>query len=299
VRRGGLGRGLSALIPGAVEERGLLEVPIDAIEPNPKQPRTAFDEDALASLAASIQEVGLLQPVIVRPRNSGFELIAGERRLRAARRAGLATIPAVVRDSDDTDSLREALMENIHREDLGPLELAAAFQELLDDLGATQESVADRLGCSRAHVANTVRLLTLPPDVQRLLNQGRIQAGHGRALLGIPDAEGRSSLALRIAVEGLSVREVERLVKAYAAPSARRSTAPRRRDPTLDAVEEALSDRLATRVHVTMGRRKGRIVIEFASADDLLRLVDELLGTIGSSDGPDRSGLHDTPHGSA
>jgi ParB family chromosome partitioning protein len=286
VRRGGLGRGLSALIPGAVEERGLLEVPIDAIEPNPKQPRTGFDEDALASLAASIQEVGLLQPVIVRPRNTGFELIAGERRLRAAKRAGLATIPAVVRDSDDTDSLREGLMENIHREDLGPLELAAAFQELLDDLGATQESVADRLGCSRAHVANTIRLLTLPPDVQRLLNQGRIQAGHGRALLALPDDEARSSLALRIAAEGLSVREVERLVKAYAAPTARRA-APARRDPSLDAVQEALSDRLATRVLVTMGRRKGKIVVEFASADDLQRLVDELLGTIGSTNAAD------------
>jgi ParB family chromosome partitioning protein len=270
-----------------VEERGLIEVPLDAIEPNPKQPRTEFDEDALASLAASIHEVGLLQPVIVRPRNSGFELIAGERRLRAARRAGLATIPAVVRDSDDTDSLREALMENIHRQDLGPLELAAAFQELLDDLGATQESVADRLGYSRAHVANTIRLLTLPPDVQRLLNQGRIQAGHGRALLGLPDDAARSGLALRIVAEGLSVREVERLVKAYTAPQARRTSAPRRRDPSLDAVEEALSDRLATRVLVTMGRRKGRIVVEFASADDLQRLLDELLGTVGPVETPE------------
>src|SRR6266545_4145292 len=187
VKRGGLGRGLSSLIPGATEERGLLDIPVSAIARNPRQPRGEFPEETLEALARSIREVGVLQPVVVRPRDGGYELVAGERRLRAAKLAGLATIPAIVREGDDTESLREALIENIHREDLAPLELAAAFQELLEDLGVTQEMVAERLGYSRAHVANTIRLLSLPGDVQRLLAEGRIQAGHARALLGLPD----------------------------------------------------------------------------------------------------------------
>ena len=216
MKRGGLGRGLSSLIPGATEERGLLDIPVSAIGRNPRQPRGEFPEETLEALARSIREVGVLQPVVVRRRDGGYELVAGERRLRAAKLAGLATIPAVVREGDDTESLREALIENIHREDLSPLELAAAFQELLEDLGVTQEMVAERLGYSRAHVANTIRLLSLPPDVQRLLAEGRIQAGHARALLGLPDDDARSTLALRAVAESLSVRQVEDLVRGYA-----------------------------------------------------------------------------------
>jgi ParB family chromosome partitioning protein len=274
VRRGGLGRGLSALIPGAAEERGLVDVPVDAITPNPRQPRGRFDEEALASLARSIQEVGVLQPVIVRSREGGYELVAGERRLRAAKLAGLISIPAIIRESDDTDSLREALIENVHREDLGPLELAAAFQELLDDLGVTQEAAAERLGFSRSHIANTIRLLSLPPDVQRLLADGRIQAGHGRALLALPNDEARSSLALRIVAEGLSVRDVERLVRQYTSAPVRRGS--RARSTPMYEVSETLSERLEAPVQVTIGKRRGRIVITFASAEDLERLIDLL-----------------------
>jgi ParB family chromosome partitioning protein len=280
VKRGGLGRGLSSLIPGAAEEAGLLEVPVSAIQANPRQPRVDFPEESLAALARSIREVGVLQPVVVRRRDGGYELVAGERRVRAARLAGLATIPAIVREGDDTESLREALIENIHREDLAPLELASAFQELLEELGVTQETVAERLGYSRAHIANTIRLLSLPSDVQRLLAEGRIQAGHARALLGLPDDEAKSTLALRVAAEGLSVRQVEDIVRTYAErPVAAKPVATRDQDPVLGEVEEILSEQLATRVHVTLGKRKGKIIVEFASKEDLERIVSEIIGS--------------------
>ena len=280
MKRGGLGRGLSSLLPGAAEGGRLLEVPVGAINPNPRQPRTEFSDESLAALARSIREVGVLQPVVVRERDGGYELVAGERRLRAARLAGLATIPAVIREGDDTESLREALIENIHREDLAPLELAAAFQELLEDLGVTQETVAERLGFSRAHIANTIRLLSLPADVQRLLAEGRIQAGHARALLGLPDDEAKSTLALRVAAESLSVRQVEDLVRAYAEePRTGGTKAPRGPDPAVGEVEEILSEQLATRVRVTLGKRKGRIVVEFSSREDLDRIVSEIIGS--------------------
>ena len=280
MKRGGLGRGLSSLIPGAAEEAGLLEVPVSAIQANPRQPRVDFPEESLAALARSIREVGVLQPVVVRRRDGGYELVAGERRVRAARLAGLATIPAIVREGDDTESLREALIENIHREDLAPLELASAFQELLEELGVTQETVAERLGYSRAHIANTIRLLSLPSDVQRLLAEGRIQAGHARALLGLPDDEAKSTLALRVAAEGLSVRQVEETVRTYAErPVATKPVATRDQDPVLGEVEEILSEQLATRVHVTLGKRKGKIIVEFASKEDLERIVSEIIGS--------------------
>lgn len=280
MKRGGLGRGLSSLIPGAAEEAGLLEVPVSAIQPNPRQPRVDFPEETLAALARSIREVGVLQPVVVRRRDSGYELVAGERRVRAARLAGLATIPAIIREGDDTESLREALIENIHREDLAPLELASAFQELLEELGVTQETVAERLGYSRAHIANTIRLLSLPADVQRLLAEGKIQAGHARALLGLPDDEAKSALALRVAAEGLSVRQVEDLVRGYAeTPAQAKPAAARGADPMLGEVEEILSEQLATRVHVVLGKRKGKIIVEFASKEDLDRIVSEIVGS--------------------
>ena len=278
MKRGGLGRGLSSLIPGA-EDRGLLEVPVSAILPNKRQPRRDFPEETLAALARSIREVGVLQPVVVRRRNGGFELVAGERRVRAARLAGLATIPAIVREGDDSESLREALIENLHREDLGPLEMASAFQELLEDLGVTQETVAERLGWSRAHVANTIRLLSLPGDVQVLLAEQKIQAGHARALLGLPDDEARSTLALRAAAEGLSVRQVEDIVRNYSARQVAEPGTGRAVDPMLSEIEELLSEQLATRVMVMVGKRKGKIVVEFATKDDLDRIVSEIIGS--------------------
>jgi ParB family transcriptional regulator, chromosome partitioning protein len=284
MRRGGLGRGLSSLLPGPATATptatvGLLELPLEVIRPNPRQPRTEFGEESLAALAASIREVGVLQPVVVRPRAGGYELVAGERRLRASRLAGLTTIPAVVREGADAESLREALIENIHREDLAPLELAAAFQELLDQAGATPDSVAERLGYSRAHVANTVRLLSLPPSVQRLLAEDRIQAGHARALLSLPEDAARSDVALRVAAEGLSVRQVEDLVRRYLSRPARRPSTARSIDPATAEVEEILSQHLATRVHVTLGKRRGKVVIDVDSREDLDRIVSRIAGT--------------------
>jgi ParB family chromosome partitioning protein len=287
-KRGGLGRGLSALIPGAGEEgaSGLLQVPVGAIGPNPRQPRSVFDDETLDALALSIQEVGVLQPVVVRRSAAGFELIAGERRLRAARKAGLATIPVIVRESDDAESLREALIENIHREDLNPIELAEAFRELLEELGLKQETLAERLGVSRSHVANTIRLLQLPAEVQALLGDGTIQAGHGRALLSLAQAEKQRSLALRAAAEALSVREVEDLVRRYVEQPALEAAGPSAEpaaesgtSSSLAEVEEVLSEQLATRVSIQMGKKRGRIVVEFGSADDLERIVSEIVGS--------------------
>lgn len=286
MKRGGLGRGLSALIPGAVEEggAGLLEVPVGAVAPNPRQPRTLFEDESLDALALSIREVGVIQPIVVRRAEGGYELIAGERRLRAAKRAGLATVPAIIRESDDADSLREALIENIHREDLGPIELAEAFRELLEELGLKQETLAERLGVSRSHVANTIRLLQLPAGVQQLLAEGKIQAGHGRALLSLADHDAQTSLALRASAEELSVREVEELVRNFlehpavaAAKPVKAAASPE--ETSLAEVEEILSEQLATRVSVQMGKKRGRIIVEFGSADDLERIVSEIIGS--------------------
>lgn len=286
-KRGGLGRGLSALIPGAPEEggAGLIELPVGAIEPNRRQPRSMFDDEALQALALSIQEVGILQPIVVRKSPSGYELIAGERRLRAARLAGLATVPVILRESDDSESLREALIENIHRENLNPIELAEAFRELLEELGLKQETLAERLGVSRSHVANTIRLLALPSEVQQLLAEGKIQAGHGRALLSLAEPEAQRTLALRSVAEELSVREVEELVRNYlehpvakGAEKTGRAAAPRD-GSSLGEVEEILSEQLATRVSIQMGKKRGRVIIEFGSADDLERIVSEIIGS--------------------
>jgi ParB family transcriptional regulator, chromosome partitioning protein len=287
-KRGGLGRGLSALIPGAPEigeGTGLLEVPLGAVAPNPRQPRTHFDNEAIQALAASIREVGILQPVVVRKLGEGYELIAGERRLRAARLAGLATVPVVVRDTDDADTLREALIENIHRQDLGPIELAEAFRQLLEELGLRQEELAERVGVSRSHIANTIRLLQLSLDAQQLLADGKIQAGHARALLALGDAGAQDALALRAAAEELSVREVEDLVRRYIegpvqkAPKDEQAAVPSEIDPNLTEIEEVLSEQLATRVQIQMGRKRGKVVIEFGSADDLERIVSEIVGS--------------------
>lgn len=254
-------------------------MPVQAVAPNPRQPREGFEEESLEALARSIHEVGVLQPIVVRRLDSGYELVAGERRVRAAKLAGLATIPAVIRETDDSESLREALIENIHRQDLAPLEQAAAYQELQDELGVSQEALAERLGHSRPHVANTIRLLQLPAEVQKLLADGAITAGHARALLSLEDAEAQKSLALRIAAEGLSVRQAENLVRTYSAaqvPRKERVAGPR--DAKVVQAEELLADALETRVTIQKTRRKGKIVVEFGSKADLERIVSRIVG---------------------
>jgi ParB family chromosome partitioning protein len=264
---------------------GLIEAPVNAVAPNPKQPRTRFDDEAIQSLAASIREVGILQPIVVRRTGDGtFELIAGERRLRAAKVAGLATVPVVLRDSGDSELLREALIENIHREDLNPIELAEAFRALLGELGLKQEELADRVGVSRSHIANTIRLLSLPLDVQQLLTDDRISAGHARALLALGDPEAITTLALRVVAEDLSVRGTEEWVRRYVeAPRSARESGKQPEEPSTDAglaeIEEILSEQLATRVSIQMGAKRGRVMIEFGSADDLERIVSEIVGS--------------------
>ena len=217
-RKGGLGRGLTALIPAAEASEetggsGLQELPIGSVQPNPLQPRRMFDEDALEGLTDSVRELGVLQPVLVRAKDDGYELIAGERRWRAAKRAGLPTIPAVIRPTDDVSSLEQALVENLHRQDLNALEEAAAYQQLIEDFGLTQDQVAKRVGKSRSAVANQLRLFQLPPAVQKLVGDGLISAGHAKALLGHPDRSYQEMLARKAVADSLSVRDLERLVK--------------------------------------------------------------------------------------
>lgn len=260
----------------ATTQRALLqEIPIGAVVPNSRQPRRVFDDDAHAELVASIRAVGLLQPIIVRPADGGrYELVMGERRWRAAEAAGLAAVPAVVRDTSDDAMLRDALIENLHREQLNPLEEAAAYDQLLSDFGCTHEELAERVGRSRSQVTNTLRLLRLPAQVQRRVAAGVLSAGHARALLGVDDLEQQDRLAQRIVAEGLSVRAVEELVAVGgAAPASTRSRLRAPLAPALAELATRLSDRFETRVRVDLGRRKGRIVVEFASIDDLERIV--------------------------
>lgn len=252
------------------------EVAIGAITPNPRQPRQSFDEDGLDELASSIREVGLLQPVVVRLLMPGrYELIMGERRWRACQRAGLEHIPAIVRGTSDDDLLREALMENLHREQLNPLEEAAAYQQLLDDFGATHDELARKVGRSRPHISNTIRLLHLPPTVQRRVAAGVLSAGHARALLALDDPDAQDHLAHRIVAEGLSVRAVEEIVAmgGEQPPKQRRSSAKQPVAPALTDLADRLSDAFDTKVKVELGRRKGKIVVEFASVEDLKRIV--------------------------
>jgi ParB family transcriptional regulator, chromosome partitioning protein len=283
-RPGGLGRGLGALIPtGTVAEQagGLAEIPTAEIRPNPQQPREHFDEEALAALADSIREVGILQPVLVRAgEDGGYELIAGERRWRAARRVGLQTIPAMVRVADDAAMLQHAIVENIQREELNPLEEAAAYQQLIEDFALTHDDVATRVGKSRATITNTLRLLQLPPSIQRCLKDGSIRMGHARALLGTPDRGFQEELAKRVIAEDLSVRQVEDAIRNRQEPAPPPSdVAPaasdpggRLRPPGLLELEELLGDYLETRVKITMGARHGRVQIEFANLEDLERI---------------------------
>ncbi|GAA2891404.1 ParB/RepB/Spo0J family partition protein [Streptosporangium fragile] len=259
-----------------------LEIPVRDITPNPRQPREIFDDDALRELADSIREVGLLQPVVVRPAGEGrYELIMGERRWRASKLAGLSEIPAIVRSTQEDKLLLDALIENLQREQLNALEEAAAYEQLLKDFGATHEQLATRIGRSRSHVTNMLRLLKLPPRVQRRVAAGTITAGHARALLGLDDPAAQEHLADRIAAELLSVREVEEIVavgdaKAAAAPTPRAPRAKPAEDPALRHLADRLSDRFETRVKVDFGRRKGRIVVEFATIDDLERIISTM-----------------------
>ena len=308
-RRGGLGRGLAALIPTvppagadlaaeavnggarnaagpAPQEAGLAagavyrEIPVDAITPNPRQPRQVFDEESLAELEHSIREFGLMQPIVVRERGAAaggtFELVMGERRWRAVQRVGLPSIPAIVRQTADDAMLRDALLENVQRVQLNPLEEAAAYQQLLEEFGVTHELLADRIGRSRPVITNTIRLLRLPLAVQRRVAAGVLSAGHARALLAVDDAGAQEDLAARIVAEGLSVRATEEAVTLSRYQPTARSSAPVRKPiqaPGLQELAENLSDVFDTRVKVELGRRKGRIVVEFGSVDDLERIV--------------------------
>ena len=294
-QRRGLGRGLGSLIPTAPpaetaeqQESAAAEVPptpegayfadlpIGQVSANQVQPRQVFEEEAMAELVHSIREVGLLQPVVVRRTgDTSYELVMGERRWRAAQEAGLETIPAIVRQTDDSDMLRDALLENLHRSQLNPLEEAAAYQQLLEDFSCTHDELASRIGRSRPQISNTIRLLKLSPPVQRRVAAGVLSAGHARSLLAIEDADLQDRLAGRVVAEGISVRGLEEIV----AVGDRTEQEPqvRRRRPTAPGLKELadrLSDRLETRVKVDLGQRKGKITVDFASLDDLRRIVD-------------------------
>jgi ParB family chromosome partitioning protein len=252
------------------------EVAVGSITPNPRQPRQTFDEETLEELAASITEVGLLQPVVVRKLGEGkYELVMGERRWRASQRAGLEFIPAIVRETPDTDMLRDALLENLHRQQLDPLEEAAAYQQLLDDFGATHEQLAQKVGRSRPHISNTLRLLNLPPGVQKRVAAGVLSAGHARALLSLADPQAQERLAQRIVDEGLSVRSVEEIVLLGGDKPEKPTRRPTAKPvaPALRHLSDRLSDLFETRVKVEMGRNKGKITVEFATIDDLERIV--------------------------
>jgi ParB family transcriptional regulator, chromosome partitioning protein len=294
-QRRGLGRGLGSLIPtgpplaDTAEEQepartspppasgaSFVDLPIAQVVPSRVQPRQAFEEEAMAELVHSIREVGLLQPVVVRPTgDDAYELVMGERRWRAAQQAGLETIPAIVRQTEDADMLRDALLENLHRSQLNPLEEAAAYQQLLEDFSCTHDELASRIGRSRPQISNTIRLLKLSPAVQRRVAAGVISAGHARSLLAVEDPGQQDRLAARVVAEGISVRGLEEIVavgqKPDHEPAVRRS---RPVAPGLQDIAERLSDRLETRVKVDLGQRKGRITVEFASLEDLRRIVD-------------------------
>ncbi|ABY25260.1 chromosome partitioning protein [Renibacterium salmoninarum ATCC 33209] len=272
-------------VPGA----RFAQIKLDEIQPNRKQPRSVFDEDDMAELVHSIREIGILQPIVVRksPDKGGapYELVMGERRWRASQIAETGTIPAIVRETSDDDLLRDALLENLHRSQLNPLEEAAAYQQLLEDFGTTHEELADRIGRSRPQVSNTLRLLKLPPTVQRRVAAGVLSAGHARALLSLPDSAAIERLAQRIVAEGMSVRATEEAVALYQEPAAGRQGAndrPNARHERLDFLASSLADRLDTSVKITLGARKGKVSIEFASVEDLNRIMTVL--------DPDRSG---------
>ncbi len=283
MERKGLGKGLSALIPAA-DPGGVLELDVESISLNPRQPRKTVDEGAIRELAASIREHGIIQPVVVRPSGDGrFELVAGERRLRAARVAGLRRIPALVRAMEDQQSLEVALIENIQREDISPMDAARAYRRLMDEFDLSQEELASRVGKSRPAIANTLRLLQLPPAIQDRVEKGELSEGHARALLSIPNPNGQLLVADEIVRKGSSVREAERMARAWNSAARRevvsRETSPHPAKAELAAVEEQLRELFKTRVRVLYAEDRGRIEIEFYGQDDLNRIL-ELIGGI-------------------
>jgi ParB family chromosome partitioning protein len=281
-KRGGLGTNLDALIPTALTVGGKEvgqqnEIDIDLISPNPKQPRTVFDEAALKELMVSIKEIGILQPPVVREVSGGrYELIMGERRYRAAKAVGLKTIPVIIRQTPDNELLREALIENIHRSQLNPLEEGAAYAQLLSDFNCTHEELATKLGRSRPHLSNTMRLLTLPQAVQKRVALGIISAGHARALLGLTDAAEIEKLANRIVAENLSVRSVEEIIATGGSGKKSTKRKPRSGNPELNEIAEELGDYLDTRVKIEGSAGKGKIVIEYSGGQDLQRIIKEI-----------------------
>jgi ParB family chromosome partitioning protein len=295
-RRGGLGKGLGALIPSDVAPASaaglgtrpaIEEVAINQIDPNPYQPRNSFDEESLAGLTASIRELGVLQPILARQiSDDRYAIIAGERRWRAAKRAGLQFIPVIVRQVNDELTLQHALVENLHRDDLNPLEEAAAYQQLVEDFDLTQEEVAHKVGKSRSAVANLLRLFQLPPQVQRLVAEGRVSTGHAKALLGTPDRAFQEALARRVATDGLSVRDTEEAVRQRnglsGSPGGSTGSSGVRsklRAPGLLELEGLLAEQLDTRVSINVGPKRGRLVIEFADLEDLERIYRVMAGT--------------------
>jgi ParB family chromosome partitioning protein len=295
-KRGGLGRGIGSLIPGgdrdavdvffsSTQQTGSLapvpgarfaDVAIDSIVPNPQQPRSVFEAEAFAELVHSIKEFGVLQPIVVRTKGAGFELIMGERRLRASKEAGLTTIPAVVRETADENMLRDALLENLHRANLNPLEEASAYKQLLEDFGTTQEQLADKLGRSRPQITNTIRLLKLPMAVQTKVAAGVLSAGHARALLGAPDDSTIQSLAERVVREGLSVRGLEELVSGIKPKPIKGKITPGGKQDMLKEMAEKLGENLDTVVKIQLGRKKGQLIIEFGNIADLRRIVAQI-----------------------
>jgi ParB family chromosome partitioning protein len=281
-KRGGLGTNLDALIPtsltvGGKEVGQQNEIDIDLISPNPKQPRTVFDEAALKELMVSIKEIGILQPPVVREVSGGrYELIMGERRYRAAKAVGLKTIPVIIRQTPDNELLREALIENIHRSQLNPLEEGAAYAQLLSDFNCTHEELATKLGRSRPHLSNTMRLLTLPQTVQKRVALGIISAGHARALLGLTDADEIEKLANRIVAENLSVRSVEEIISNGGSGKKSTKRKARKGSPELNEIAEELGDHLDTRVKIEGSAGKGKIVIEYSGSQDLQRIIKEI-----------------------
>lgn len=283
VRKGGLGRNLDSLIPTSIKAVGTEtvvadrdEVLLSLIDPNPKQPRTVFNEDQLAELTASIKEVGVLQPPVVRKKGDRYELIMGERRTRAAKLAGLTTIPVIIRQTPDNELLREALLENIHRSELNALEEAAAYNQLLNDFGYTHDQLAAKLGRSRPLISNTLRLLNLPPSVQRRVAAGTLSAGHARALLAITEPLEIERIAQRIINEGLSVRAVEEIISMTPRSSGKKSKSRKGASPEIQELGDRIGDALDTRVKIEMTKKSGRILIDFGSIEDLHRIIKKI-----------------------
>ena len=294
-KRGGLGKGIGALIPGGEQDAvdvffnseqkssllpvpgaAFASIPVDKISPNPQQPRDVFEPEAFAELVHSVKEFGVLQPIVVRPAGDGYELIMGERRWRASKQAQLAEIPAIIRETTDENMLRDALLENLHRSDLNPLEEAAAYKQLLEDFGITQEQLAERLGRSRPQITNTLRLMKLPVSVQEKLVSGVLSSGHARALLAIENEQQLIELANRVIKQGLSVRSLEELISVTKGKKPKATVTAGSTGGALTELEQRLEDKLNTKVSIKLGKKRGQLIVDFANFADLKRIIDEI-----------------------